>query len=157
MGCAGRFVTSAAFGGAVLASTPARERSVSPFSPTGRNSRPNTIWCHEGASGFAQLDQLWATIQERKASADSARSWTSRLLAKGPDKCAQKVGEEATEVCIEAAARRHQGVVTESADLLFHLLVLWASLGIEPKQVFDELARREGLSGVVEKESRAKS
>ncbi|CAE7508232.1 hisE [Symbiodinium microadriaticum] len=81
---------------------------------------------------------------------------TARLLAKGPDKCAQKVGEEATEVCIEAAARRPGGVVKESADLLFHLLVLWASMGIEPKEVLEELARREGISGVEEKESRSR-
>jgi len=67
------------------------------------------------------------------------------------------VGEEATEVCIEAAARRREGVISESADLLFHLLVLWASLDIEPKQVLDELARRQGISGVAEKESRKKS
>ena len=78
------------------------------------------------------------------------------MLAKGSDKCAQKVGEEATEVCIEAAAKRTEGVVKESADLLFHLLVLWASLGIDPKAVLDELARREGTSGVEEKASRPK-
>eukprot|EP00930_Biecheleria_cincta_P006762 TRINITY_DN107828_c0_g1_i1.p1 TRINITY_DN107828_c0_g1~~TRINITY_DN107828_c0_g1_i1.p1 ORF type:complete len:164 (+),score=33.08 TRINITY_DN107828_c0_g1_i1:63-554(+) len=130
---------------------------------TGRSSpraAASTVWCHEGnissSSSFAKLDQLWATVQERKACADSASSWTAKLLAKGPDKCAQKVGEEATEVCIEAAARRTNGVVTESADLLFHLMVLWASLDIDPKQVFEELARREGISGVTEKASRAK-
>mmetsp|Transcript_17160 Transcript_17160/g.59937 ORF Transcript_17160/g.59937 Transcript_17160/m.59937 type:complete len:143 (+) Transcript_17160:62-490(+) len=113
--------------------------------------------CHEGASGFAQLDKLWATIQERKAEGDSSKSWTARLLKAGPEKCAQKVGEEATEVAIEAACRRHEGVVKESADLLFHLFVLWASMGVEPREVLAELARREGLSGVVEKAARPKS
>ncbi|CAE7453926.1 hisE [Symbiodinium natans] len=127
-------------------------------------SRPETSWpnaktvkCHQEApaAGFDKLDRLWHTIEERKArTQDAGRSWTARLLAKGTDKCAQKVGEEATEVCIEAAARRPTGVVKESADLLFHLLVLWASMGIEPGQVLDELARREGTSGVDEKESR---
>ncbi|CAE7807032.1 hisE [Symbiodinium sp. CCMP2456] len=118
-----------------------------------------TIKCHQEVSkpGFERLDRLWRTIQERKVQAqDAGRSWTARLLAKGPDKCAQKVGEEATEVCIEAAARRPGGVVKESADLLFHLLVLWASMGIEPKEVLEELARREGISGVEEKESRSR-
>eukprot|EP00930_Biecheleria_cincta_P010832 TRINITY_DN113185_c0_g1_i1.p1 TRINITY_DN113185_c0_g1~~TRINITY_DN113185_c0_g1_i1.p1 ORF type:complete len:158 (+),score=34.27 TRINITY_DN113185_c0_g1_i1:74-547(+) len=133
-------------------------RTELPRSPvTGRVAVPTTVWCHECCgSSFAKLDQLWATVQERKASADSASSWTAKLLAKGTDKCAQKVGEEATEVCIEAAARRKQGVVTESADLLFHLMVLWASMDIAPKDVFDELARREGTSGIAEKSSRAK-
>eukprot|EP00440_Ansanella_granifera_P012094 gb/GFBE01013146.1/.p1 GENE.gb/GFBE01013146.1/~~gb/GFBE01013146.1/.p1 ORF type:complete len:167 (+),score=31.83 gb/GFBE01013146.1/:1-501(+) len=159
-------VTSAAYGGVALSSLPA-SRAEAPQPPPPRQSpaartvqsRSSTaVWCMEGSStSFAKLDQLWATVQERKASADSARSWTARLLAKGPDKCAQKVGEEATEVCIEAAARRTKGVVTESADLLFHLMVLWASLDIDPKQVFDELARREGTSGVTEKAARPKS
>ena len=111
------------------------------------------VQCHQ-ANSFVHLDDLWQTIMERKASGDASRSWTSRLLAKGSDKCAQKVGEEATEVCIEAAARRAEGVVKESADLIFHLLVLWASLGIDPKEVLEELARRQGVSGVEEKASR---
>lgn len=107
----------------------------------------------ESVWGFRRL---WQTIQERQKNPDTSRSWVSRLLTKGPDKCAQKVGEEATEVCIEAAGRRTEGVVKESADLIFHLLVLWASLGIDPKAILDELARREGTSGVEEKASRPK-
>mmetsp|Transcript_127319 Transcript_127319/g.249500 ORF Transcript_127319/g.249500 Transcript_127319/m.249500 type:complete len:158 (-) Transcript_127319:84-557(-) len=119
-------------------------------------SRPSAM-CHDSpAAGFSQLDALWSTVQARKMSGDAQKSWTARLLAKGPDKCAQKVGEEATEVVIEAAARRREGVAKESADLIFHLLVLWASLGIEPREVLDELARREGTSGISEKASRPK-
>lgn len=88
---------------------------------------------------------------------DVGSSWTARLLRKGPEKCAQKVGEEAVEVAIEAAARRNDGLVKESADLIYHLMVLWAAAGVEPQQIFDELARREGTSGVAEKASRPKS
>mmetsp|Transcript_21183 Transcript_21183/g.49295 ORF Transcript_21183/g.49295 Transcript_21183/m.49295 type:complete len:157 (-) Transcript_21183:211-681(-) len=148
-------VTTAAYGSAwsALTTLPAKR-------PEGSASRPSApALCHEEAasgSRFGKLDRLWDTIQERKARTDAGRSWTARLLAKGTDKCAQKVGEEATEVCIEAAARRPTGVVKESADLIFHLLVLWASMGIEPEQVLEELTKREGISGVDEKESRPK-
>jgi len=146
-------VTTAAYGSAWSALTALPASRPESSWPSGK-----TIKCHQEVSkpGFERLDRLWRTIQERKVQAqDAGRSWTARLLAKGTDKCAQKVGEEATEVCIEAAARRPGGVVKESADLLFHLLVLWASMGIEPREVLEELARREGISGVEEKESRS--
>ena len=87
------------------------------------------------------LDQLWATVSSRKG-ADPASSWTAKLLSKGVNKCAQKVGEEATEVVIEAASGNAAGVVSESADLLYHLEVLWAATGVEPEQVYAELRRR---------------
>ncbi|OLP85320.1 Phosphoribosyl-ATP pyrophosphatase [Symbiodinium microadriaticum] len=147
-------VTTAAYGSAWSALTALPASRPDSSWPCGK-----TVKCHQEVSkpGFERLDRLWRTIEERKVQAqDAGRSWTARLLAKGPDKCAQKVGEEATEVCIEAAARRPGGVVKESADLLFHLLVLWASMGIEPKEVLEELARREGISGVEEKESRSR-
>merc|ERR1719263_549355 len=119
------------------------------------------VACQEpSSSSFAELDKLWETIQERKKAGDVAGekpSWTVRLLKKGPEKCAQKVGEEAVECAIEAAAKRPEGLVKESADLLYHLLVLWTSMGVEPSEVFAELARREGTSGVAEKASRGKS
>mmetsp|Transcript_90385 Transcript_90385/g.255158 ORF Transcript_90385/g.255158 Transcript_90385/m.255158 type:complete len:157 (+) Transcript_90385:86-556(+) len=106
---------------------------------------------------FAQLGRLWATIQDRKAEGNDSKSWTARLLRKGPEKCAQKVGEEATEVVIEAMKERSDGLVKESADLLYHLMVLWTSMGIDPSEVMDELARREGTSGVAEKAARPES
>ena len=102
------------------------------------------------------LDPLWATVASRKG-ADPASSWTAKLLSKGVNKCAQKVGEEATEVVIEAASGNSAGVVSESADLLYHLSVLWAATGIEPEQVYAELRRREGTSGITEKAARPKS
>mgnify|MGYP002010675572 CR=1 FL=1 len=102
------------------------------------------------------LDQLWATVSSRKG-ADPASSWTAKLLSKGVNKCAQKVGEEATEVVIEAAVGNKAGVVSESADLLYHLEVLWAATGVAPSDVWAELARREGVSGVAEKASRPKN
>mmetsp|Transcript_44184 Transcript_44184/g.94114 ORF Transcript_44184/g.94114 Transcript_44184/m.94114 type:complete len:151 (-) Transcript_44184:103-555(-) len=132
-------------------------QSVSNKQPRETIGTRQVVHCHEETSwpSFSQLDKLWATLMERKAHGDK-NSWTLRLLNKGPDKCAQKVGEEATEVVIEAAARRKEGVIKESADLIYHLLVLWASLGVEPHEVLDELARREGVSGVTEKQSRPK-
>eukprot|EP00906_Rhabdomonas_costata_P009777 RCo013788 len=88
------------------------------------------------------LDGLFRTIEARKG-ADPQSSWTAKLLSKGPEAIAKKVGEEATEVVIEAVARRPAGLVTESADLLYHLLVLWASSGVAPEQVWAELRRHE--------------
>lgn len=101
------------------------------------------------------LDALWATVESRRG-ADPTTSWTAKLLSKGVHKCAQKVGEEATEVVIEAVAGNKDGVVAESADLLYHLSVLWAATGVEPESVYAELRRREGVSGVAEKAGRPK-
>ena len=101
------------------------------------------------------LDALWATVESRRG-ADPSSSWTAKLLSKGVNKCAQKVGEEATEVVIEAAVGNKAGVVSESADLLYHLEVLWAATGVEPEQVYAELRRREGTSGIAEKAARPK-
>ena len=102
------------------------------------------------------LDALWSTVESRRG-ADPSSSWTAKLLSKGVNKCAQKVGEEATEVVIEAAVGNKAGVVSESADLLYHLEVLWAATGVAPADVWAELARREGVSGVAEKASRPKN
>jgi len=101
------------------------------------------------------LDQLYATIVSRKG-ADAESSYTAKLFAKGRKKIAQKVGEEAVETVIAAMAETPDKVVGESADLLYHLSVLWADLGITPDQVWAELARREGISGIAEKNSRSK-
>ena len=102
----------------------------------------------------ATLEQLYATILQRRQSGDAAGSYVAKLSAKGRNKIAQKVGEEATETVIEATAGNAQGVVSESADLLFHLLLLWADLGVSPEQVSAELKRREGTSGIAEKSAR---
>lgn len=104
-------------------------------------------------SQFEQLDALLVTIQERK-SADPKESNVAKLLKKGPLKIAKKLGEEAVETAIAAASADRGQVIYESSDLLFHLLVLWQSMNIRPSEVMQELARREGVSGIEEKKSR---
>ncbi|MGE4527942.1 MAG: phosphoribosyl-ATP diphosphatase [Rhodospirillaceae bacterium] len=101
------------------------------------------------------LDALAATIAARK-SADPAASYTAKLFAKGRNKIAQKVGEEAVELAIAACAEPDK-IVPESADLLYHVLVLWADAGISPDAVWAELAARVGTSGLEEKAKRPKN
>jgi phosphoribosyl-ATP pyrophosphohydrolase len=99
------------------------------------------------------LDGLFTVIRSRRK-ADPARSHTARLFLRGPAKIAQKVGEEAVEVVIEGTRGEKKALVLESADVLYHLLVLWASLGIKPAQIWKELKRREVRSGIAEKAAR---
>jgi phosphoribosyl-ATP pyrophosphohydrolase len=99
------------------------------------------------------LDRLWQVIEQRRG-ADPETSYTARLLARGPAKIAQKLGEEAVEAVIEGAKADAAALARESADLLYHLFVLWAALGISPADVAAELARREGTSGIDEKARR---
>ncbi len=103
----------------------------------------------------AVLDRLYKVIDSRR-NADPATSHTARLFQKGTRKIAQKVGEEAVEAVIEAVRGKRDRLVSESADLMYHLLVLWADARINPAEVWQELARREGMSGIEEKESRPK-
>ena len=91
----------------------------------------------------AVLERLYAVIESRR-SADPASSRTARLFAAGTAKIAQKVGEEAVETLIEALRGDRTKLVTESADLLYHLLVLWADQTVKPAEVWAELAAREG-------------
>jgi phosphoribosyl-ATP pyrophosphohydrolase len=104
----------------------------------------------------AVLDRLWTVVMSRRT-ADPAVSHSARLLSRGQAKVAQKFGEEAVECLIEAVADNHQGVVAESADVLYHLIVLWVASGIRPDEVWDELKRREGISGIAEKAARARN
>jgi phosphoribosyl-ATP pyrophosphohydrolase len=99
------------------------------------------------------LDRLWGTILSRKNS-DPALSHSARLLSRGTAKIAQKFGEEAVECLIEAVGGHRTALIGESADVLYHLLVLWVDAGLRPEQVWAELARREGASGIAEKASR---
>jgi phosphoribosyl-ATP pyrophosphohydrolase len=101
------------------------------------------------------LDRLHTVVLSRRE-ADPATSHSARLLSRGPAKVAQKFGEEAVECLIEAVAGNHDALVAESADVLYHLIVLWVSCGITPDQVWTELARREGISGIAEKAARPK-
>ena len=99
------------------------------------------------------LARLWATIEARRgASPDS--SYTAKLLAVGPAGVARKLGEESLEAIIEAVKGDKTALTRESADVLYHLLVLWAAAGVSPDNVAAELARREGTSGIEEKRSR---
>jgi phosphoribosyl-ATP pyrophosphohydrolase len=99
------------------------------------------------------LDRLFSVIESRR-NADPTVSNTAKLFQKGTRKIAQKVGEEAVEVVIEAVRGKRDRIVAESADLMYHLLVMWADAGVAPAEVWDELARREGMSGIAEKLSR---
>lgn len=101
------------------------------------------------------LDDLARTIAAR-ASADPDSSWTAKLLAKGPEKCAEKFGEEAVEAIIEAVKGDRERLTSEAADVLFHLLVMLQSRGVALDDVMVELARRQGTSGFSEKASRSK-
>ncbi len=100
------------------------------------------------------LDRLYGVILERR-SADPESSYTASLFQEGVTKIAQKLGEEAVETLIEGLGGDNKKLAGESADLLYHLLVLWAARGIDPAQVWAELAGREGLSGLAEKAGRA--
>ena len=100
------------------------------------------------------LDDL-ETIIARRATSDDEMSYTRKLVGKGMGVCAKKLGEEAVETVIAAAAGKTNEVVTESADVLYHLLVLWAAAGVKPADVYETLAAREGRSGLEEKASRS--
>ena len=100
------------------------------------------------------LDRLAATIQARK-SADPDSSWTAKLLSKGPEKCAEKFGEEAIEAIIAAAKNDRENLTAEAADVLYHLLVMLASRDIPLSDVWAELDRRSAQSGLAEKAGRA--
>jgi phosphoribosyl-ATP pyrophosphohydrolase len=99
------------------------------------------------------LERLWQAIESRRG-ADPETSYTARLFARGTVKIAQKLGEEAVEAVIEGVRGDRVALVGESADVLYHLLVLWAACGIGPADVAAELARREGTSGIAEKKGR---
>ncbi|MFP5480210.1 MAG: phosphoribosyl-ATP diphosphatase [Alphaproteobacteria bacterium] len=99
------------------------------------------------------LESLAATIAARKG-ADPETSWTAKLLAKGPEKCAEKFGEEAVEAIIEAVKGDRARLTAEAADVLYHLLVMLAARDVTLQDVLAELERREGTSGIAEKAGR---
>jgi phosphoribosyl-ATP pyrophosphohydrolase len=106
-----------------------------------------------GAPDARVLDRLWATVLSRK-DADPAISHSARLLGRGTAKIAQKFGEEAVECLIEAVGGHRTALIGESADVLYHLLVIWVDAGLRPEQIWAELARRENISGIAEKAGR---
>ena len=99
------------------------------------------------------LDRLYVVIDGRKG-ADPNTSYTARLISRGRQQIAKKLGEEAVEALIEGIRGDRSKLVGESADMLYHLLTLWAATGVKPQAVWSELARREGISGIAEKASR---
>lgn len=100
------------------------------------------------------LDDLYTTIEARKT-ADPASSWTAKLLAAGPEKCAEKFGEEAIEAIVEAVRGDREKLTAEAADVLYHLLVMLAARDVPLSDVLSELARRTQMSGIEEKSSRS--
>jgi len=109
---------------------------------------------HENGLGHDHvLDRLYVVIDGRKG-ADPDTSYTARLFSRGRQQIAKKLGEEAVEALIEGIRGDKGKLVAESADVLYHLLTLWAATNVKPKAIWSELARREGLSGLAEKASR---
>jgi phosphoribosyl-ATP pyrophosphohydrolase len=102
---------------------------------------------------MSALERLAATIEARKG-ADAGESWTAKLLAKGPEKCAEKFGEEAVEAIIEAVKGDRAALTGEAADVMYHLLVMLAARDVSLADVLAELERREGVSGIAEKAGR---
>jgi phosphoribosyl-ATP pyrophosphohydrolase len=102
------------------------------------------------------LLKLYKVVQSRKK-ADPETSYAARLYRRGRLKICQKLGEEAVETVIAALAESKKATISESADMLFHLTVLWAEMGIKPQDVMKELEGRMGKSGVAEKASRGKT
>ena len=100
------------------------------------------------------LNDLADLIASRK-DADPESSWTAKLLSKGPEKCAEKFGEEAIEAIIEAVKGDNAKLTSEAADVLYHLLVMLTARGVSLNDVIEELARRQGTSGIAEKASRS--
>ncbi len=102
---------------------------------------------------MSALDRLAATIAARKG-AEPETSWTAKLLSYGPEKCAEKFGEEAVEAIIEAVKGDRAKLTSEAADVLYHLLVMLAARDVSLGDVLAELERREGMSGIAEKAAR---
>jgi phosphoribosyl-ATP pyrophosphohydrolase len=99
------------------------------------------------------IDEIFDTIEARK-NAHKDTSYVASLFAKGTNKIAEKVSEETTEVIIEAVQGNKENLAQESADLLFHLMVLWSDAGLKPEDIFDVLKQRQGISGIEEKKLR---
>ena len=102
------------------------------------------------------LEELFETIEARKGS-DASASYTASLFAKGLPKIAEKLGEEAIETVVAAMGRDKDAIAAESADLLYHLLVVWAETGVEPNNVWEILEARQVKSGHAEKAARAET
>ena len=105
-------------------------------------------------NSFNELEFLWETIEDRAKNKNAKESYVAYLLEKGIKECAKKLGEEAVETSIAAVKLDKNETVKESADLLFHLFVLWKALNISPEKIIKELEKRKNLSGLEEKKLR---
>ena len=102
------------------------------------------------------IDELVGVIEQRKGG-DPETSYVARTFSRGREHVAKKVGEEGVEVALAGALGDKKGVVSESADLLFHLMILWSDTGVAPAQVFDELSKRRGVSGLAREAAKRKA
>ncbi len=103
------------------------------------------------------LEHLYEVIVDRREQGDDSSSYVARLSSRGRKKICEKLGEECFEVVVDAVDNKKKRVIEESADMLFHLMVLWADMGIKPSAVAKEIKRRDGVSGIDEKAARKKS
>ena len=110
----------------------------------------------KSAQAGGVIEELYGVIEQRKGG-DPETSYVARTLARGQEHVAKKVGEEGVEVALAGALGDRKGLVSESADLLFHLLVLWSAAGVKPAEVFGELSKRRGVSGLAREASKGKS
>ena len=110
----------------------------------------------KGAQAGSIVEELYGVIEERKCG-DPETSYVARTFARGREHVAKKVGEEGVEVALAGALGDKKGLVSESADLLFHLLVLWSAAGVKPADVFDELSKRRGTSGLAREANKPKA
>ncbi|MCB2102933.1 MAG: phosphoribosyl-ATP diphosphatase [Rhodobacterales bacterium] len=117
------------------------------------NANANTNGSGNDQAIETVLERLYAVIESRK-SGDPETSHTARMFSRGRRKMCEKVGEESVEVVVAALTEPRERLVSESADLLYHLMILWSDTGITPQDVGAELAKREGISGIAEKASR---
>ena len=98
------------------------------------------------------IKELYSVLKQRKKSSEE-KSYTSHLI-KNPELLAKKIGEESSELIIDLIKKNKQGAIKESADLIYHVLVVWVSLGINPSEIWNELISRKLKSGIEEKKNR---
>ena len=101
----------------------------------------------KSAQAGSIVEELYGVIEKRKGG-DPEASYVARTFSRGREHVAKKVGEEGVEVALAGALGDKKGIVSESADLLFHLLILWSDTGVAPAEVFNELSKRRGVSGL---------
>ena len=126
----------------VVAGATVSEAALMVVAVAGTTSCFTAVLSGSDAQSFTALGDLVAVITARADAADTESSYTANLLARGIDQVCKKVGEEATEVVLAAKGDEHDQVIYESADLLYHLAVLWTATGIAPQEVAAELERR---------------